>query len=66
MVWIVEKGGISRIPEHHVRKAQFILHLRQVLKLNSVRISRSYSLRNLRTRSTIMISTGSSQRQGFE
>jgi hypothetical protein len=20
----VEKGGISRIPEHHVRKAQFI------------------------------------------
>jgi len=40
MVWIVEKGGISRIPEHHVRKAQFILHLRQVLKLNSVRISR--------------------------
>ena len=39
-IWIVEKNGTPCVPEHHVRKAQFILHLRLVLKLNPIQISR--------------------------
>jgi hypothetical protein len=64
-IWTVEKNGTPCVPEPHVRKAQFIFHLRQVLKLNPIQISRVLLAEKPHTRSTIMISTGSSQRQGF-
>jgi hypothetical protein len=37
---IVEKSGTPSVPEQQVYKAKFILHLRYVLKLNPIQISR--------------------------
>jgi hypothetical protein len=38
-IWIVENKGRHCIPEHHECKAEFILHLQQVLKLNPQQIT---------------------------